>query len=73
MEAMFHFIDVVNRFAWGPPMMILLIGTGIWLTVGTRGVQVRQFAHAASPSAAPFARPTLLQRDLETLPRSKPS
>ena len=29
-------------------MMVLLIGTGIWLTLGTRFVQVRQFGHAWS-------------------------
>ncbi|HEX9879986.1 MAG TPA: sodium:alanine symporter family protein [Candidatus Binatia bacterium] len=46
MEAIFHFIATVNSWVWGPPMMVLLIGTGIWLTVGTHGVQVRQFAHA---------------------------
>ncbi len=46
MEAIFDFIGIVNRFIWGPPMIILLIGTGIWLTLGTRFVQVRQFIHA---------------------------
>ncbi|MFQ5682940.1 MAG: alanine/glycine:cation symporter family protein [Candidatus Binatia bacterium] len=46
MEMIFEWINVVNSFIWGPPMMILLIGTGFWLTVGTRGVQVRQFGHA---------------------------
>ncbi|MFQ6027280.1 MAG: alanine/glycine:cation symporter family protein [Dehalococcoidia bacterium] len=46
METIFHFIGVVNSFVWGPPMMILLIGTGIWLTLGTRFIQVRQFGHA---------------------------
>ncbi len=46
METIFHWINVVNAFIWGPPMMILLIGTGLWLTLGTRFVQVRQFVHA---------------------------
>jgi len=46
MEAIFDFIGIVNSFIWGPPMIILLIGTGIWLTLGTRFVQVRQFIHA---------------------------
>ena len=46
METIFHWISVVNAFVWGPPMMILLIGTGLWITLGTRFVQVRQFIHA---------------------------
>ncbi|MCZ6546858.1 MAG: sodium:alanine symporter family protein [Deltaproteobacteria bacterium] len=46
MKAIFDLIGAINSFVWGPPMMVLLIGTGIWLTLGTRFVQVRQFGHA---------------------------
>ncbi|MFQ5847357.1 MAG: alanine/glycine:cation symporter family protein [Candidatus Methylomirabilales bacterium] len=46
MQAIFDLIGVINAFVWGPPMMILLIGTGIWLTIGTRVVQARRFGHA---------------------------
>lgn len=46
MEAIFDLLADVNKFIWGPYMQILLIGTGIWLTLGTRFVQVRQFLHA---------------------------
>ena len=46
MKAIFDLISAINSFVWGPPMMVLLIGTGIWLTLGTRFVQVRQFGHA---------------------------
>lgn len=46
METIFTLIGVVNSFVWGYPMMTLLIGTGIWLTFGTRVVQIRQFVHA---------------------------
>ncbi|NIO06624.1 MAG: amino acid carrier protein [Deltaproteobacteria bacterium] len=48
MEALFNLISVVNSFVWGPFMIIFLIGTGIWLTLGTRFVQVRRFFHAWS-------------------------
>ena len=37
--------DVVNGFAWGPIMLVLLVGTGILLTVGTRFLQVRKFGY----------------------------
>ena len=33
----------LNSFAWGPVMLILLVGTGIYLTVRTRCVQVTRF------------------------------
>ena len=36
---------VVNGFAWGPVMLVLLVGTGIYLTVLTRGIQVRRFGY----------------------------
>ena len=45
METIFNLISVVNSFVWGPPMMVLVIGTGIWLTLGSRLVQVRRFIH----------------------------
>ena len=36
----------VNSIVWGPPMMVVLIGTGIILTIATKGVQFRRFAFA---------------------------
>jgi AGCS family alanine or glycine:cation symporter len=36
----------LNSLVWGPPMMILLIGAGIVLTVATRGVQFRRLPFA---------------------------
>ncbi len=46
MQPLFDILHAVNSFVWGPPMMALLIGTGIWLTLGTRFVQVGNFLHA---------------------------
>jgi AGCS family alanine or glycine:cation symporter len=48
MKTIFDVIGAINSFVWGAPMMVLLIGTGIWLTLGTGFVQVRRFAHAWS-------------------------
>ncbi len=45
METIFNLIAVVNSFVWGLPMMVLVIGTGIWLSLGSRLVQVRRFIH----------------------------
>lgn len=35
--------SAVNSFAWGPIMLILLVGTGIFLTIRTGCIQVRRF------------------------------
>ena len=37
--------SAVNSFAWGPVMLLLLVGTGVYLTVLTRGIQVRRFGY----------------------------
>ena len=47
MEKMLAWITTVNgavnSFAWGPVMLVLLVGTGIYLSVRTRFLQVRKF------------------------------
>ena len=35
----------VNDFVWGLPMLILLVGTGILMTLLTKGFQLTHFAH----------------------------
>ena len=35
----------VNDFAWGPVMLVLLVGTGVWFTVRTKGFQFKYFGH----------------------------
>jgi len=37
--------DKLNDFAWGPIMLILLVGTGIFLTIRTRCIQVTKFGY----------------------------
>ena len=36
---------VVNNFVWGIPALILLVGTGIFFTVGTKFFQITHFGH----------------------------
>lgn len=40
--------NIINGFVWGAPMMILLVGTGVLLTVLTGFVQIRHFPLAVS-------------------------
>lgn len=46
MEALNLLVGKVGSFAWGPIMIILLVGTGVVLTFGTRIVQFRKLFHA---------------------------
>jgi AGCS family alanine or glycine:cation symporter len=41
-------MGTLNDWVWGPPMVVLLIGTGLFLTVRLRFVQLRHFGHAVA-------------------------
>ena len=38
--------NAINSIVWGPPMLILLVGAGILLSIRTAGVQFRKFGYA---------------------------
>ncbi len=53
METLFAIPHAINSFLWGPwfgaipgPVMFLLVGAGLWFTLGTRFIQGRKFVHA---------------------------
>jgi alanine or glycine:cation symporter, AGCS family len=46
MEALNTLVSTIGSFAWGPIMIVFLVGTGIWLTIGTRVVQFRKLFYA---------------------------
>ena len=46
METFEALVGKVGAFAWGPPMLILLVGTGFWLTFSLRGIQFTKLGHA---------------------------
>ena len=46
MEAFEALVGKIGAFAWGPPMLILLVGTGFWLTFSLRGLQFTKLGHA---------------------------
>jgi len=39
-------VGKIGAFASGPPMLVLLVGTGIWLTFSLRGLQFRKLWYA---------------------------
>ena len=57
MEAFQSVLNQVNAFVWGPVMLVLLLGTGIYLTVGLRFMPIRRlgagFRLAFSSRTAP--------------------
>jgi AGCS family alanine or glycine:cation symporter len=46
MEAVQSIISSVNGFVWGPPMLVLLLGTGIFLTLGLGFLTIRRIPRA---------------------------
>lgn len=46
LETFANWMQVVNAWVWGPPMVVLLIGTGLYLTLRLGFIQVRYFRHA---------------------------
>ena len=46
MDAILNVIKSVNGFVWGPPMLVLLVGTGIYLTIALKGLQIRRLLYS---------------------------
>ena len=43
---MMTFISELNSIVWGVPMIVLLVGTGLYLTIRMNFIQIRGFKHA---------------------------
>ena len=46
MDALESFVSTIAGWVWGPPMLILLVGTGLYLTILLKGLQFRVLPHA---------------------------
>jgi AGCS family alanine or glycine:cation symporter len=46
METFETVISAVSSFIWGAPVLVLLVGTGLFLTVRLKGLQFRALGHA---------------------------
>ncbi len=46
MEAFEQLVSTVDGWVWGPPLLILLVGTGTWLTLSLRFIQFSKMWHA---------------------------
>ncbi len=52
MDALLEFNDTVNGFVWGPIMLFVLVGTGVYLTFRSGFFQVRKFGFAMEKTIA---------------------
>ena len=46
MEQLLAITNSLGGFVWGPPLLILLVGTGFYLTLALKGLQFRRLAYA---------------------------
>lgn len=46
MEKVMSILEPINSFMWGPVMLVLLVGTGIYLTIRLGGLQFRKLGKA---------------------------
>lgn len=46
MQAIENLVATLSNWVWGPPMLILLVGTGLYLTILLKGMQFRALPHA---------------------------
>jgi AGCS family alanine or glycine:cation symporter len=44
--ALLALLNALNAWVWGPPLLVLLVGTGIYLTARLRGLQLRMLRRA---------------------------
>lgn len=45
-ERLLHFFGRLSDVVWGPPMLVLLVGTGVFLTIRLRGLQFSGLVHS---------------------------
>ena len=39
-------LTTIQSYVWGPPTLLLLIGTGLYFTIKLRGLQITKFPRA---------------------------
>lgn len=58
MEQLGNVLEIIDGFVWGPVMLILLVGTGIYLTIRTRFLPWRNLGYALKSTLSKEARTT---------------
>ena len=56
MESFTAFLDKVDGFVWGVPLIALILAVGLWLTIRSGGIQFRKlglaFKYAFKPDSS---------------------
>ena len=71
MEGLLQFERAVNSFVWGPIMLALLVGTGVYLTFRTGWVQVRWFGYIMKNTVGSLFRKRTPRTTAATCPPSR--
>jgi len=45
-ETALHYLKIVSDFVWGPPILVLIVGTGLFLTFRLKGIQFTKLIYA---------------------------
>ncbi len=46
MESFIQLLDKIDSIIWGAPLLVLLVGTGLWLTLSLKGIQFTTLLHS---------------------------
>ena len=46
MSNLMGMLTTIQSYVWGPPTLLLLIGTGLYFTIKLRGLQITKFPRA---------------------------
>jgi AGCS family alanine or glycine:cation symporter len=46
LETSLFWVGRISGWVWGPPLLVLLVGTGLYLTILLRGLQFRELKHS---------------------------
>ena len=57
MEQVLEFVAKIQNFVWGVPLIALLVGTGIFVTVRNKFVQIRGFKHSFELISGKYDKP----------------
>lgn len=57
MQSMLNVVDKVDAFLWGAPLIVLLLGIGIYLTIRQGLIQIRGFKHGMALTAGFYDNP----------------
>jgi AGCS family alanine or glycine:cation symporter len=59
-----NYLTSIQNFIWGPPMIVLLLGLGLLLTVNLRLLQLRKLSLALRLACSPYDRDPEKQGDV---------